>query len=1088
MSTQPEFRYVACYAVRCQPADLAGHRVPSGKRVAQLGMRQRANDWGSTCLEVFVRTLLLFYLVACLRVLAFTCRLQPRAPRTNRRIRTCRDALRGAPFWLAFGIVAHLLPVGAGMRATSADPYPLVAGQRVAPGAYEPVHDAQVAATAGSLPRHHTGDPKFCVSVFSYQAAAFHTAIWIDPGDSESFVLSKVQDAVYFGEQGSFVQVCPQPAVGAATFLDVPAWALRELLVPVFIEVLSARPHRYLEVFRGRVDAEDIRLAVGHKWIPGGRIFVGDATEPLALGQIAQLQPGTLVRVVPRGCPLTRCATLAVKIRRPRSWFRVEGHHPLEEHDDPPGHIGLLGVMGDWTTIPASSLTGVPSLQDALQNHCGRPAHDFAYVAPSTHLPNLCFRGDRVSSLLAIVPPAVSSCCVMFVDARDLLLPVTALILPFAVTTLEHVLRLAGGSRPAGVPLRIEGVGPFDPDGERFVPRHKAVLRVTVCEVPPDSDNGSYLPVPRRRVAAAMAGSVCHSISTPDLSSVCDRAPKADRPSQDDTKICCSPVFAQPVTDLHDTAQVHEQAPALPVLPAADEGIPIGHMGDGTDVPEDAESEPVVPSPSLSLRTWRIPVRILHFQQQETYSVLWVGEGEPLGDVLTRAQIIFGHAEIAHEVLVPDPQPMRRMLTVVVAPRWWRDRGMHAVLIAMCDGLGGDFVAVFNHGVTVPDLLPPAGHWSESRVDVYHSGGDVEAGEEAAPGALFFVQRAGAARPDLPSPREIIFDSGLDCPEGQLPSLEPPPHMRYLALGEGFEQTLVDLEYGPVTPQVASAVGTSAVDTAVWFPKGSDVDFGCISVQGRIAKRLLGYRPHRVAAGDPRHVLFLDARTLGKPVCCRLYSQTIFCVEDLLESLDVYLSERYTARFFGRGADPLDGDPLVKRVHHCAVVTIQVAHVEPMGSPTTDGLDSAEDPASDADDAQGPDGPSRTGSLPSDAPGFSPDPSRSRSPRRPMPRHGSQRPSGPVDSVYGTYNDGLHAVSPCQYRGPMWKKGSTEDVLPERHPSDTPEHHGCLDQGRDTFGQERVPIVQPLPPHGEVGASRPIPTPCRSHEGLHFPG
>ena len=70
--------------------------------------------------------------------------------------------------------------------------------------------------------------------------------------------------------------------------------SLFSLLVPVMMEVHSLQP------CRGRVDFEVIRLAVGHRWIPGGRVYVGSSETPLGLGQIAQLQPGTL----PKGKPV----------------------------------------------------------------------------------------------------------------------------------------------------------------------------------------------------------------------------------------------------------------------------------------------------------------------------------------------------------------------------------------------------------------------------------------------------------------------------------------------------------------------------------------------------------------------------------------------------------------------------------------------------------------------------------------------------------------------------------------------------------------------------------------------------------------
>ena len=76
-------------------------------------------------------------------------------------------------------------------------------------------------------------------------------------------------------------------------------------------------------------------------------------------------------------------------------------------------HIGLVGVMGDWTTISARSLTDVPSLHAALEEHCERTPSDFAFIAPSTHLGDLHFRVllCSLSLLLCHGRFPVPACC-----------------------------------------------------------------------------------------------------------------------------------------------------------------------------------------------------------------------------------------------------------------------------------------------------------------------------------------------------------------------------------------------------------------------------------------------------------------------------------------------------------------------------------------------------------------------------------------------------------------------------------------------------------------------------------------------------
>ena len=167
-----------------------------------------------------------------------------------------------------------------------------------------------------SAPSSYTGgqfrpppepDPKYGAAVYFFQASTFRTELWIDPGDTAGLVQRTVQAETYFGTSNQLVAVSPQPVATELVFLDTAPWNLQSLLIPVLIDLMTDRPCRYLEVFRGKVDFDVIRLAVGHKWAPGCRIYVGPSETPLRFGEIAQLQPGALIRIIPRGKATPRC-------------------------------------------------------------------------------------------------------------------------------------------------------------------------------------------------------------------------------------------------------------------------------------------------------------------------------------------------------------------------------------------------------------------------------------------------------------------------------------------------------------------------------------------------------------------------------------------------------------------------------------------------------------------------------------------------------------------------------------------------------------------------------------------------------------
>ena len=99
-------------------------------------------------------------------------------------------------------------------------------------------------------------------------------------------------------------------------------------------------------------------------------------------------------------------------------------------------------------------------------------------------------RGQCVSSVLSIMPKALDGACMFFLDAKDLGLPIRVIFLFPLFITLRGLLCLAGGSRPEGISLRIEGASQFDLQTETFMPVHKAVIKVWVDEV-----EGTQLPV-----------------------------------------------------------------------------------------------------------------------------------------------------------------------------------------------------------------------------------------------------------------------------------------------------------------------------------------------------------------------------------------------------------------------------------------------------------------------------------------------------------------------------------------------------------------------------------------------------------------
>ena len=950
---------------------------------------RRPADWQfddvAEWISIFCRSCLLLYLLSCCHLLFRTAKLQPRSVRVNCFIRCGRGCFKGAPTLLAVGILAHLIPVCAGMHHVGR----LHTDSRdVAEAALpSPFGGRQASGDDGSRPRGPSlaafpEDPKYLVEVFQFQHSPCYHAVWMDPGDTVGYLRCTVQDELFCAGQDRIVAVCPQPDRDCAVFLDAPDWILNTMSIPVLVEIRTPTIRRYMEVFTGKVDAEIIRLSLGDAWPAGGRVFIGDSVDSLRHGQIAQLKPGDLVRVIPRGMPVPRCFPLATKLTVPRRWFSCEDK--LEEYSlehDSQKFIGLVGVMGDWSTIPADNVHSVPDLKSAIVESCGCDERTFQVQVPSTQPFDLFFRSYKVVSLIAVAPRALAGCCTLFLDARELAIPVTALFLPPLRTPLEQVLRLAGGSRPTGLSIVVEGIPDFDEVTETLMPVHQGLCRITVSRLSPWGEEPDRDDLPTRASRTSLGKLDVRGEGIQGASSkVCEELDEGPPPGSHGG---------------YGTAAGDESAGDDEVH------VPLGSL-DGTQV-----DGPVAPNHG-EVEAWQLPVRVLSFQGAEEFRVLWTFKDEGIQSFLERAKLELLRSELPCNLHIPDPQPGGGFITVCLSPVWWSLVGLYPVLVAEQDKRAKDALAVWSPGDAITGLLPCASESAAARVDVYTSGDSLFEGGSLKPGSLVFFQRAGLPRPALAAASSVLGDVQLACQEDQLPGAPIIPRMRYLLLGSQFTQQVVDLEYGSVTEQVARATGLPAVNLKVWFQKGASGAFGTMNVQGMHVEKCLGYR---LCSKDDvvGNLLFIDARACGKPVCCRLVETCIFRVEDFLDLLGISIPMHYTARF--SGGDPVGGDPMVLKFLPSTSVTIWVECALPSSalSPGSLALSEDDDNCEGHDDVSGSSGGSE---RPARA-----ERKRPHSPSVPRGNEGSA-PKGAIDSAGVHKFDGVDCrrvlPTPCR--------------------------------------------------------------------------
>ena len=742
----------------------------------------------------------------------------------------------------------------------------------------------------------------------------------------------------------------PQPQVGFVALIEAPFWLTDQLYAPVLFEIHAVAVVRFCDYLVGRVTVEDLRVRVGDHWIPGGRFFVADAAEPVQEDAVVHVPPGSLIRLLPQDAPLPPRVSLQVKLRDPQRWFVPAdySHSPALQ----PGCIGLVGPLGEWTCIDASSNMEPRQLREAISDLCGASPSDIMATTPCEQPLSLSFRGARVVSLLSVMSRALAGGCIVFFDARDLGVPVSALCLPVVYTSVGSVIRLLGGSRPIGVPISVRGAADFDPGTETFLPVHRALVTVRVLsgdEAPLDAHAGQ---APASSLPAALPGASSTSSSGwvadngDNVSGACGRQfadDRMDRPSHPTPGTNAKHVWPAHLATLADRScdVVHEAAGAPALGTTAGAGaFEVNDFHDDGSPDEGSESGARDGSSASTLNTWRLPLRLLYFQRPDTFCTIFVAEGERLSDIMTRACILLDPPGDPHDLFVPDPQPAAEWLTVLVVPAWWKSRGSNAVLISSADADEHDHLAVCSHGITIPDILPPADSAAARRVDVFNTGGFVADAADIVPGSMLFLQSVGAPLPTLPSVRQIVSDPSLDCRDDQLPQPAVPPPLRVLALGPDCRQVIIDLAYGRIAPQVATAIGSDPASLQIWVQKGPSGMFGDIAVCGRVVRKCAAFR-FRVHLPDNHGLMiFVDARRVGKPICSFLSPMTLLRVEDVLEALELAMPRGFTAHF--TGGHPVGGDAMVLRVENCGSLTVWFENPNPQVLPSTGEEDDGE--------------------------------------------------------------------------------------------------------------------------------------------------
>ena len=638
--------------------------------------------------DAFIRTLLLFYFLSCLHLLSRQLRMRRGCYIRNEAVVATRRTFRGAPLIWAFFIVAHRLPVAvAAPKPVDNRPHAEAAYSHTC-GIDDPAGAAHVGSASHaspdtapqSLSRTFTSahdDVFAAAAIYRFQTPTSFVDEWVGKHDSVGLVVCTFKDS-FLGDDPEFVltPVCPQPNVAQVVLLCTPSWVIEQLTIPVLIQVATAPKTTYLEYFLGRVSFEDVRTSVGALWPIGGQVYVGGACTPLDEDAFFTAQPGLLIRVLR---PCGRCPAvfdLDQKLLDPPFWFRDVSH--IADLDEPEAAttIGVLGTQADWLTVR----TGVDSTSQRLHRFvaakCSLAMHGFHIRRTTGHIFNVAFRGQEVSSIIGILPSALDECSCVFVDARDLAVPLKVIYLPRLLTSLDNVLQLVGACRPSGRSLRVTGCRSFEASSGTFIPDPVDCLvirvqqRFDVRHCRSFRLNAATPPVPTEPVNNTWNRSSCGTSASPvrhseDTSVECSgfvKGPVGRAPCTAPGTACSSALA--PVSGI---VECPNEAP-LPVLPitAPSDRLP-GEPPDDPGEDGEASEEELPTSDADVFREWRIAVSLPR--------AYWVASGEDVGDFLVRLEIFLDSAppDSSHAILIPALQPPGQTLHLLRSPRWWRE-------------------------------------------------------------------------------------------------------------------------------------------------------------------------------------------------------------------------------------------------------------------------------------------------------------------------------------------------------------------------------------------------------------------------------
>ena len=163
---------------------------------------------------------------------------------------------------------------------------------------------------------------------------------------------------------------------------------------------------------------------------------------------------------------------------------------------------------------------------------------------------------------------------------------------------------------------------------------------------------------------------------------------------------------------------------------------------------------------------WLILVRILRFQRPATHRAVFVSSHDDVALFLTRIWILATPVDGFYELLIPEVQAVPQCITLLLAPKWWRQVDAHVFQVVDRVGSGRLFTEVAWPTSDLEQLLPLHMQENDEMVQLFNDFMEEEAALEEWPQPLvasttiLSVRSAGVPRFLM----YLMLSTHRDCP------------------------------------------------------------------------------------------------------------------------------------------------------------------------------------------------------------------------------------------------------------------------------------------------------------------------------------